>query len=111
MRAQGWSLVCPLEDILPESGVCALLDGRQIAVFRIRDEIFALDNRDPASSANVLSRGIVGDKAGIPKISSPMYKQSFDLRTGQCLDAADVRIPVYPIRTRCGRIEIADVSK
>ena len=34
----------------------------------------------------MISRGIVGDRGGVPKIASPIFKQSFDLRTGQCLD-------------------------
>ncbi len=54
----------------------------------------------------MLSRGIVGDQGGVPKIASPIYKQSFDLRTGQCLDDAGVRVRVYPVRVRAGRVEV-----
>ena len=51
-----WRQVCALEEIYPDTGVCALLEGRQIAVFRVRGGVFAIGNRDPASGANVLSR-------------------------------------------------------
>jgi nitrite reductase (NADH) small subunit len=54
----------------------------------------------------VLSRGIVGDRGGVPKIASPMYKQSFDLRTGQCLDDPTVKVPIYPARVREGWVEV-----
>ena len=41
---------CQLNDILPGTGVCALLEGRQIALFRpSAAEVFAIDNRDPSS--------------------------------------------------------------
>ena len=60
--------------------------GQQIAIVRTGDAVYALGNLDPFSKAFVLSRGIVGDKGGIPKIASPIFKQTFDLRTGQCLD-------------------------
>jgi nitrite reductase (NADH) small subunit len=103
-----WIDVCALDDIVPDTGVCALVERRQIALVRVGDgaAVYALDNFDPFSRAYVLARGIVGDRAGVPKIASPIYKQSFDLRTGQCLDDPAVRVPVFPTRVRDGRIEV-----
>ena len=103
-----WVDVCGLEDIVPQTGVCVLVGRRQIAVVRVGEgaDVYAIDNFDPFSKAFVLSRGIVGDKGGVPKIASPIYKQSFDLRTGQCLDDATVRLPVYEARVRDGRVEV-----
>jgi nitrite reductase (NADH) small subunit len=106
--AAEWTDVCALEDIVPDTGVCALVGAHQIALVRIGDAVYAVDNFDPFSKAYVLSRGIVGDKAGVPKIASPIYKQSFDLRTGVCLDDPSVSIPVYNVRVRDGRVEIGD---
>jgi nitrite reductase (NADH) small subunit len=103
-----WIDVCALDDIVPDTGVCALVAERQIALVRFGEdaEVYAIDNFDPFSKAFVLSRGIVGDRGGVPKIASPIYKQCFDLRTGTCLDDAAVKVPVYPVRVRHGRIEI-----
>lgn len=99
--------VCALEDIVPQTGVCALFGRRQVAIFRIGvDELYALSNFDPFSKAFVLSRGIVGDRAGVPKVASPVFKQSFDLRTGQCLDDPAVAVASYPVRVRAGRVEV-----
>ncbi|XYH97436.1 nitrite reductase small subunit NirD [Sorangium sp. So ce1128] len=105
---QSWVDVCGVEDIIPNTGVCALVGKRQIAVVRVGEgeEIYAISNFDPFSKAFVISRGIVGDKGGVAKIASPIYKQNFDLRTGQCLDDPGVRIPVYPTRIRGGRVEV-----
>ena len=101
-----WLPVCPIDDILPDTGVCALLGDTEIAVFRIDDRIFALANVDPFSGAGVLSRGILGDRAGVLKVASPMYKQSFCLATGRCLDDDDVAVPAYRTRIRAGVVEV-----
>jgi len=102
-----WEDVCALEDIVPWTGVCALVDGRQVAVVRTDKAVYAIGNFDPFSKAFVLSRGIVGDKGGVAKIASPIFKQSFDLRTGRCLDDPSVAVPVWPARVRDGRVEDA----
>jgi nitrite reductase (NADH) small subunit len=102
-----WVDVCALEDIVPQTGVCALLGRRQVAVFRTdADELYALSNFDPFSKAFVLSRGIVGDRGGVPKVASPVFKQNFDLRSGQCLDDPGVSVKSYPVRLRAGRVEV-----
>jgi len=106
--APRWIDVCALDDIVPDTGVCALVGARQVALVRVGDAVYAVDNFDPFSKAYVLSRGIVGDKGGVPKIASPIYKQTFDLRSGVCLDDPSVSIAVYSVRVRDGRVEIFD---
>ena len=97
--------VCRLEEIVPETGVCALVGGEQVAVFRLNEgTVYAVGNHDPFSRANVLSRGIVGDLGGELVVASPVYKQHFSLRTGRCLEDASVRIPVYAARVEQGWI-------
>jgi nitrite reductase (NADH) small subunit len=104
-----WLAVCALEDIVPNTGVCALVDGEQVAIVRVGhgEDVYAIGNFDPFSKAYVLARGIVGDKAGVAKIASPIYKQSFDLRTGACLDDPSVSVPVWAVRVRDGQVEVA----
>jgi assimilatory nitrate reductase catalytic subunit len=98
--------VCRLEDIVPDTGVCALVEGEQVAVFRVEDKVYAVGNRDPFSDANVLSRGIVGDVKGELVVASPIYKQHFSLLTGRCLEDATVRIPVYAARVEDGSVVV-----
>ncbi|WP_244931061.1 nitrite reductase small subunit NirD [Nocardioides sp. W7] len=93
-----YTTVCRLDQIEVEGGVAALVDGEAVAVFRTHEgEVFAISNYDPFSRASVLARGIVGTRGDIPFVASPMYKQAFDLRTGQCLDDAAVRVPTYDV--------------
>src|SRR5579859_7332731 len=69
------AVICRLDDIVPGTGVCALVGDEQVAVFRVDDCVYALGNFDPFSRANVLSRGIVGDLKGELVVASPVYKQ------------------------------------
>jgi nitrite reductase (NADH) small subunit len=92
-----WENVCYIDDILPNSGVAALVQGRQVAVFRTSEAVYAISNYDPFSKAYVLARGLVGDRKGVLKVASPIYKQSFSLSTGECLDDPSVRLPTYAV--------------
>lgn len=108
MSLKQWATVCPLEDIVPNSGVCALIGGRQVAVFRISDDrVYALSNYDPFSNANVLSRGIVGDFKGELVVASPVYKQHFSLTTGQCIEDPVVKIEAFPVRINNAVVQVA----
>jgi nitrite reductase (NADH) small subunit len=103
--------ICAFDVLLPERGVAALLGDVQIALFRTHDgEVFAIGNQDPYSGANVMSRGIVGSRGDVPTVASPMFKQVFDLRTGECLDDPDVRLPVYPVEVVDGQVRVDDAS-
>lgn len=102
-----WVDVCAADALPVGRGACALVDGAQVAVFRMCDgEVYAVSNHDPFSGANVISRGIVGSRGDVPKVASPMYKQSFDLRTGVCLDDPTVALATFDVRVRDGRIEV-----
>ncbi|WP_433801945.1 nitrite reductase small subunit NirD [Actinomycetospora sp. CA-084318] len=103
----GWTEVCPLERLQPERGVCALVDGEPVAVFRLHDgRVFALHNVDPFSNASVLSRGIVGDVGGTPVVASPLYKQHFALESGRALEDEGVGVATYPVRVVNGTVEV-----
>ncbi|MFB6526101.1 nitrite reductase small subunit NirD [Streptomyces sp. NPDC056399] len=97
-----WVTVCEEDRLTPGRGVAALLpDGRQVAVFRDRSgRTYAIDNRDPFTGAQVLSRGLVGSTEGRPFVASPLLKQRFDLESGRCLDDEEVAVAVYPVRAK-----------
>ena len=105
-----WEDVCALADLVPDRGVAALVGGIQVAVFLVDGELFALSNFDPFSKAFVLSRGIVGTSGDRLKVASPVYKQSFDLRTGECLDDPDVTVPVFGVRAVEGRVQVGHLA-
>ncbi|MGR9014197.1 MAG: nitrite reductase small subunit NirD [Gammaproteobacteria bacterium] len=111
-----WIDACNIDDLQPNSGVCALLDGEQVAIFWLLPvlseaegadaTVYAVGNYDPFGNANVLSRGLIGDIGGQPVVASPLYKQHFNLQTGVCLEDETVKIPVYAVRIDNGSVQI-----
>lgn len=104
-----WIDVCNVNDLEADSGVCALVAGKQIAIFYMPAEqgIFAINNYDPFGCANVLSRGLIGDLKGIPMVSSPLYKQHFNLQTGACLEDETMSVEAYAIRIENDRVQVS----
>jgi nitrite reductase (NADH) small subunit len=101
-----WIDVCPSGQLIPEVGVCALVGGEQVAVFRVRDgSLHAVGNHDPAARANVISRGIVGDHDGVAMVASPLFKHRYALETGRCIDEPSLAIPVFDVREHEGHIQ------
>ena len=102
-----WTPVCSIEDIVPNTGVCALVQERHVAVFRVEDDVqrlYAIDNFDPNSQASVLSRGLVGNLGARIVVASPIYKQHFDLATGECLETPENSVKAYPVRLQDGTV-------
>ena len=100
-----WTDICAVDDILPSTGVCALVADRHVAVFRTgSDQFFAIDNVDPKSGASVLSRGLIGNLGERVVVASPLYKNHFDLRTGECLEAPANSVGTYPARVADGKV-------
>ncbi|GAA2216166.1 nitrite reductase small subunit NirD [Nonomuraea monospora] len=98
-----WTPICSIDALRPESGVCALVDGVQVAVFMTYDgDLHALSNLDPYTDAYVLSRGIVGTRQGEPTVASPLHKQVYSLVSGRCLDDETLSVPVYGVRVGDG---------
>ena len=103
-----WTTVCTADDIVPHTGVCALVEGRHVAVFRLGDDrFFAIDNIDPKSGASVLSRGLLGSLGERIVVASPLYKNHFDLATGECLEAPEHSVGVHAVRIEEGRVLVA----
>ena len=105
-----WTSICSLDEIVPNTGVCALVNGEQVAVFRVEGErggIYAIDNFDPTSQAAVLSRGLIGSLGERVVVASPIYKHHFDLRTGECLEAPDKSVSAFTTRIEDGHVWIS----
>ncbi len=112
-KATDWRAICALDEILPDTGICALVDGKHVAVFRLagaaNDEprVFAIDNVDPNAKASVLSRGLVGSLGERIVVASPIYKHHFCLESGECLEAPHHSVSAYQARVQDGRVLIA----
>jgi|JI7StandDraft_1071085.scaffolds.fasta_scaffold26009_2 nitrite reductase (NADH) small subunit len=112
--------ICSLDDLVENSGVCVLVADQQVALFwllqpgspgvgesPVAGEVFAIGNFDPFGGANVLSRGILGSIGDKLVVASPLYKQHFCLRSGQCLQDPTVSVPVYPVMLNHNKVLIS----
>jgi nitrite reductase (NADH) small subunit len=102
-----WTPICTLDDIVPNTGVCALFNGEQVAVFHVDDgapQVYAIGNYDANSNAAVISRGLVGSLGDRIVVASPIYKQHFDLRTGECLEAPEHSVGTFRARIAEGKV-------
>ncbi|USD67560.1 nitrite reductase small subunit NirD [Vibrio sp. SCSIO 43136] len=104
-----WVSICSVEDIAPNVGVCALVEGKQVAVFNDArsGQLYAISNYDPIGKANILSRGIIGTIEGEPYVASPLYKQHFHLATGACLEEPQHSIETFGLKVEAGQIFVA----
>jgi nitrite reductase (NADH) small subunit len=101
-----WLNVCNVSDLQDDSGICALVNGQQVAIFYVKNTVYAVSNFDPFGDANVLSRGVVGDLKCQIVVASPLYKQHFNLATGVCLEDENVILPVYASRIENDTVQI-----
>jgi nitrite reductase (NADH) large subunit len=101
-----WQNVCALDDLIPGTGVCALVGSRQIAVYQVDGQTYALDNFDPGSRANVLSRGLTGDLQNERVVASPLYKHHFALASGRCIEDPTFSVTAYATRVMDGMVQI-----
>lgn len=107
VAVRSWVDVLPLGALVPDRGVAGIVEGHQVAVFVLADgSLHAIDNHDPISKANVLSRGIVGDRGGVAVVASPVYKQCFELATGRCLDDPGHSVRTHEVRSVDGRVQV-----
>ncbi len=110
---KSWKTICGTADLVKDSGISALIanatgEDEQIAIFHIpcsEEKIYAVGNYDPIGQANVLYRGLVGCIDSEPVVSSPLYKQHYSLKTGQCLQE-DETIAVYDIRIENEQVQV-----
>ncbi|MDP5228257.1 MULTISPECIES: nitrite reductase small subunit NirD [Arthrobacter] len=103
-----WHSVCRVQDLEPDWGEAALVEGRQVALFLLSSgAVYAVEQRDPVTGAHVMARGIVGSRAGQATIASPLHKQVYRLSDGACLDGAGSSLAAFPTRVVGDEIQVA----
>ncbi len=103
-----WHAICDLNSLTPNTSVCALVNGQQLAIYRVSNagetSFYATSNWDPVGKANVIYRGIIGSIGDEPVIASPLYKQRFSLLTGECFESPEHKLSTYPVKIEDNRL-------
>ncbi len=100
LAATSWVPVGSLSDFPQDGGAAIKYGDVQIAVYNFtsRGEWYACQQMCPHRKAFVLSRGIIGDANGQPKVACPLHKKTFSLADGQCLNGDEYRIRTFPVK-------------
>ncbi|HBK71969.1 MAG TPA: nitrite reductase (NAD(P)H) small subunit [Flavobacteriaceae bacterium] len=103
-----WFKAGAIQDFFKNGGACVKYKDLQIAVFNFqrRNSWYACQNLSPEKSEMVLSRGMLGDHKGIPKIACPLHKKTFSLETGENLNGDLDPIAIYPVKIENGFVYI-----
>ena len=97
---RSWVQVGTVGDFPIDGGATVKYGKVQIAVFNFtsRGQWYASQNMCPHKKAFVLSRGIIGDASGVPKIACPLHKKTFSLENGQSLQDEEYHIRTFPVK-------------
>jgi nitrite reductase (NADH) large subunit len=100
LTPHSWVFVGKVWDFPHEGGAAIRYGKTQIAVFNFasRGEWYATQNMCPHRREFVLSRGMIGDHHGKPKVACPVHKKVFSLETGECLGGEDYSVRIFPVK-------------
>jgi nitrite reductase (NADH) small subunit len=103
-----WFKAVRIEEIPENSGVTLKYGDKQIALFNFTDKgkWYATQNLCPHKFEMALSRGIIGDAKGEPKVACPFHKKTFSLQSGECLSGDSYKIETYPVKIEDGFVFI-----
>lgn len=110
-----------VEDLTEGKPLVVRVHGRELAIVRWRDEVFAVRNVCPHQS-EAFTTGharpeLVGGAPGEivtqddqPVLVCPVHKWTYRLRTGRCTVDARLRIRTYEVTIENGRV-LVDMSR
>lgn len=96
-------------DTFPKTGALCYRHGDlQVAIYTLRkEEWYATQNLCPHQQQMVLSRGLLGDKEGTPKVACPLHKHAFDLKSGRHLGGDESwNLATYPVRIDGDQVQV-----
>ncbi|MCF8715303.1 nitrite reductase small subunit NirD [Joostella atrarenae] len=99
-KVMHWFKAGNINDFPKDGGACVKYKSKQIAVYHFarKSAWYACQNLCPHKMEMVLSRGMVGDLSGIPKVACPLHKKTFSLENGENLNGEDYKIATYPVK-------------
>ena len=93
---------------LRTEGVCVKYKDQQIALFNFtrKNEWYATQNECPHRQQMALSRGMIGSQLEEPKVACPFHKNTFSLKTGECLSGDEGSLKTFPVKVEDGKVYI-----
>ncbi len=94
--------VCRLADLEEGRGRLVEVGGACLALFRVGDAVYAIDNTCPHREGPLAFGEVRGTT-----VHCPVHAWPFDLATGRCLDVPGASVRRWPARVEGGVVWIA----
>lgn len=78
------------------------IEGREVAIFKIADEFYAIGNECPHHGAPLCEGYVDGEL-----VSCPWHGWQFDLQTGEGMTVPGIDVPAYTVEIENGHVKIA----
>jgi nitrite reductase (NADH) small subunit len=93
--------VCRLSELPAGQGYLVEAGGEEIAVFRVGDEVYAVENTCPHRGGPLA----FGDLRGAT-VYCPLHAWGFDVRTGRCDEFPDAPLRTFPVHVEGEAVQI-----
>lgn len=93
--------ICRLSQLSEGRGFLAEVEGEGIALFRIGDEVHAIENACPHRSGPLA----FGDLRGCT-VYCPLHAWAFDVRTGRCEEFPEASVRTYTVHVQGDEVQI-----
>ncbi len=98
---------CDSKDVIEEKGLCVVIAGKKLALFRTDGKIFAIDDTCTHDEASLAEGTLIHEEGGRCVVECPWHGAHFDICTGAAT-AFPAVTPVHPYAARevGGAIEV-----
>ena len=93
--------VAQRDDIRAGFGKRIVIEKKELALFRIEDEFYAIENECPHYGAE-LCHGMIREKV----VACPWHWWQFDITDGRCLTVPGMDVKSFPVRVENDEIQI-----
>jgi len=93
--------VAEVNQVPPDRGLSVSVGDRELALFNISGQFYALDGRCP-HRGGPLGEGITENG----RVYCPLHGWEFDVKTGACINNPEKPVACFPTRVLDGKVEI-----
>jgi NAD(P)H-dependent nitrite reductase small subunit len=102
-----WQKVAAAGDLYDDTGTVVTFDKQEIALFKVGDSVYAIDNECPHRQGPLGEGDLEGEI-----VTCPFHAWQINVRTGQVVDFPDMCTRTFPCRVMNGEVLIdADCLK
>lgn len=101
-QTESFETAAQLSELLDGQARVVTIRGREIALFRRGEQVYALDNECPHRGGPIGEGRIQGDR-----VTCPWHEWTFDIPSGVCTLNPAAKVKAYPVRVEEGTVKVA----